>query len=195
MSSTEKPKRGRPPLVATEIADLEARLQPAALDDVDELLRQLLGVLPAPPGGGKRGERIAAYRVALDGVSRDAVQGVCRSILRGEISELNPAFMPTPPELARACRKHEEPLRRSLERAREIERQRAERVELSQKNTPAEIARRAAHVEQKLGGNGERAVHPDNIERFGQQNAGQAGAAADVEAKPHDGEEAMVRMK
>ncbi len=55
-------------------------------------------------GDGAEDLRIGAYHLALDGVSADAFESVVRDIIRGSLSDFDPRFVPTPPQLARVCR-------------------------------------------------------------------------------------------
>lgn len=48
-------------------------------------------------------ERIRGYVIAVDGVPVDVLREASMRVLRGWVKDMDPRFMPTPPQLARLC--------------------------------------------------------------------------------------------
>lgn len=116
-------RRGRPPARQAEIDRIEAELAP--IDD--EKLLDLLGSLMAglPPrdgrdlGPGAIGQRIGAYLGILRRYSEATLREAYDQVMDGRAAELDARYLPTPPELARLCRKIDTPKRMAIGRLKD----------------------------------------------------------------------------
>jgi hypothetical protein len=124
-----------------EIARLERELEIAGEDDRNVAIGMLTAALPPHPGLAEAplATRMDAYRVALDAFAGETLEALVAGILRG-IFAFDPEHLPTPPQLARACREIEAPKHELLRQLREAE---------------AEAAGQEQARAQKLGRNGE----------------------------------------
>lgn len=69
------------------------------------MLGRLLSAFPERDlDEGAQAERLRGYVIACEGLPLSTLIEAERRILRGEVEDINPTFMPTPPELARLCR-------------------------------------------------------------------------------------------
>lgn len=76
---------------------------PASAAEISASLQVLFDALPFQRG--TRTDNVAlAYIEALRGMTLDAINAGIRKFLRGECDDVNPRFIPTPPELARIVR-------------------------------------------------------------------------------------------
>lgn len=81
------------------------------------------------------------YQIALEGVSRYALNEAVKAIIRGALGH---TFFPTPVEIRQECNRAIEPIARAAERQRMNEDQARERVEFEkriQARSPEELAR------------------------------------------------------
>jgi len=80
-------------------------LKPASSGEISDAIRVLFDAgLPFQRGVKPDGVALA-YVEALHGHPIEAIHAGIRKFLRGECEEVNPKFVPTPPELARIVRK------------------------------------------------------------------------------------------
>lgn len=105
--------------VEARVADLRQRVQPADEPTIVGRLKALLANLPTARPGEESGEvRIAGYVFALKLFSREALDAAIADVLRGADPDIDPRFMPTPPQLARLARKHQHRLAEDLDKAK-----------------------------------------------------------------------------
>jgi hypothetical protein len=82
---------------------ISRQLMQASAAEISAALQLLFDALPFQRGS--RSENVAvAYIEALRGCSVEAVQEGVRKFLRGDCADVNPRYVPTPPELARIVR-------------------------------------------------------------------------------------------
>lgn len=99
---------------------IQTPLTPASSAEIVEALKVLFNSLPFQRGTDPA-TVILAYVEALRGVALDGVEAGIRKFLRGECEDVNPRYVPTPPELARIIRTTVVPTR--VPPARRIENQ------------------------------------------------------------------------
>lgn len=76
--------------------------KPASYAEISEALQILFDALPFQRGSS---DNVAmAYIEAINGTSLGSLQAGIRKFLRGECQDVNPRYVPTPPELARIVR-------------------------------------------------------------------------------------------
>lgn len=77
--------------------------KPASYAEISSSLQMLFDALPFQRGA--KSDNVAmAYIEALSGTTVDALHAGIRKFLRGECQDINPRYVPTPPELARIVR-------------------------------------------------------------------------------------------
>lgn len=83
---------------------------------LDETTKQALKALfvafPAQEKTGTERELVATYLIALEGIESDFIAQACKRFIQGHV-ERSIVFRPTPPELARECRRLQQIAKRS----------------------------------------------------------------------------------
>lgn len=97
-------KRLEPPALTDRKAlpALEPSLTPATSVELADRLQVLFATFPTSESGDP-GMRVRAYLMALSDFGADAVTQAITAVIKGN-TDLNPRFLPTPPELAQLCR-------------------------------------------------------------------------------------------
>lgn len=74
---------------------------PASPSEAKSALIALFEAFPADRGEGTAA--VATYLIAIDGYSLKAIQGAVKRIIRGEVSEIDRRFLPSPAQLGNVC--------------------------------------------------------------------------------------------
>lgn len=116
------PRRGgRPSARAAEIARIEAELKPIDEDVLLDLLSDLSAGLPprdARDIAGIVDQRVTVYMRTLQRYSEATLRQMADVIMDGRAPELDARYLPTPPEMARLCRKIDAPKHAAIGRLR-----------------------------------------------------------------------------
>ena len=135
----------------SELAKLDAKLRPASQAEIAGLLSLLFAALPAQAKPDSEDLRARVYVAALKGVPIGVLEPLVTNILCGQEPDFGTTFVPTPPQLAIACRARRMTLqrdryRRNIELRRLTEKRLAGPAPLSVEEQAAETARRAEKV-------------------------------------------------
>lgn len=125
------------------LAQLNAQLRPAGRDEIAERMKVVFASLPAQDKGESEKLRSQAYLYALENVPLHVLDAVIGDALQGRLAGVNPAFAPTPPQLAQECRRRAELLRHERHK-------REQELARREPDLPSEdeLARMAAKAEQ-----------------------------------------------
>lgn len=98
---TDQPSN-RPP--ASHSTSLQA-YESATSEEALRIVGRILSLFPErdEQDATVKASRLRGYVVAVDGFSVDVLLDAERRILRGTVADVDPRFMPTPPQLSRLC--------------------------------------------------------------------------------------------
>lgn len=86
------------------ISPASFREKPANVSETTAILSRLLSSFPERESDdGSKLDRLRSYVIALEGYSLPVLEECERRILKAKAPDLDPRFMPTPPQLARLC--------------------------------------------------------------------------------------------
>lgn len=74
---------------------------PASPSEAKSALIALFEAFPADRGEGTAA--VATYLIAIDGYSLRSIQGAVKRIIRGEVSDIDKRFLPSPAQLGNVC--------------------------------------------------------------------------------------------
>lgn len=116
-------KRGRPPARQAEIDRIEAELAPIEETTLLDLLGRLMAGLPPRDardlGPETISQRIGAYVGTLIRYSEPTLLEAYVVIMDGRSPDIDARYLPTPPEIARLCRRIDQPKHAAIVRLRD----------------------------------------------------------------------------